>query len=643
MGTALCQRCRYMFSNEGLPELLGWRGSGFRHSPMSSFSERPDCPLCSHMWNENLMSDRYTEDGTYPLMGLRELPSRVKVDLTKATVIFLIRNIEIPELRMYAEFCFSVEARPGRVWRPSRGFSLAASEGDPFAQFTDLRPIRWEGLTEDFAAAAKALLAECEHSHDACKPSGPVPLPTRVLRIIPQESSSPRIQLFTPPPDGPLGRYACLSYCWGGEQKIKLTKTNLHTLQTNGLDANTLPLTLKDAIMATQCLGLQYLWIDALCIIQDDDEDKKREISRMGSIYSSCTICISAATGKSVHDGFLKPARQINTLHPMCKITLPPGHNDKFHGTILLTPIHVQDTEGFAINKRGWTYQEALLSPRTLMFGDLEPILRCRTEDAQQIHKSLVVNYSDPVKPLIITRNVPGYHGHVPLNTASALWPDVVAEYSARRLTKDEDKPIAIQGVIDLFADHMKEKCHFGIWPSYSPGLLWSVAPDDPLGEDVLEGSIEARIRFEADGGSPPTHNRLRITCRVLTAAEVKRANAFVTFDPDIPFDYEAESTVDYLARHEVRDKIRETLDKENAGSSVHGIRCEFIAHLYKMVQESKQGLYVLLICKSKRKHKNLLGILVERVGGNVYTRVGVVELLTLKRWWRCRSKVIVV
>lgn len=180
----------------------------------------------------------------------------------------------------------------------------------------------------------KEVLAKCEQSHDDCKPSGPVPLPTRVLRIMPQRSSSPRVHLYVSPEVGVLGRYACLSYCWGrrSSQPVELTKDNMQNLQTNGLDVNTLPLTLKDAVLTTQCLGLQYLWIDALCIIQDDEEDKKREIARMGSIYSNCTVCIAAATGKSVRDGFLKPAHQTNPRYPDCKITLPPGHNDRFHG-----------------------------------------------------------------------------------------------------------------------------------------------------------------------------------------------------------------------------------------------------------------------------------------------------------------------
>ncbi|EJT71910.1 hypothetical protein GGTG_11163 [Gaeumannomyces tritici R3-111a-1] len=472
---------------------------------------------------------------------------------------------------------------------------VGAPEGDPLASFTDHRPLRWEGLSEDFGSAARARLAECEHSHVACKPSGPAPLPTRVLRIIPQQSSSwPRVRLFVPPRDGPLRRYACLSYCWGGEQDVKLTKANIHALQTNDLDMVTLPLTLRDAIMTAQCLGISYLWIDALCIVQDDEDDKQRELAHMGSIYSRCAVCISAATGESVHDGFLKPAHRPNKLRPMCRITLPPSLNDEFHGILILSPFQFQESEEFAINKRGWTYQEALLAPRTLMFGDIEPLLRCRTEDAIQIHYSGFMYYSDPLSPHIVTNtNVNHYAVEKIKDMYLAMWPDLVSQYTRRRLTVDRDKPVAIQGVIDFLAQKMDDKCYHGIWASSPSTLLWTssesisiergasirnpsvptwswmcVAGTNRIVEaaEIIKGSLEAKVRFEASDGSPSVCSRLHVTCRILTAAEVKRAHAFMNFEPDIPLDWASETDLQWLARNELRNKLRDILPEKNIG-----------------------------------------------------------------------------
>ncbi|KAL8335961.1 hypothetical protein RB601_000009 [Gaeumannomyces tritici] len=683
MGTALCQRCRDMFSKEGLPDLLNM--TGFRHSFLSSFAERPTCVFCSYMWNDHVMV-RTRPPTDNPLTWLREvLVCQKDFDPTTSTVCFHMAIHEYTKIEgSFAVLSFWVDPQGDGEIHVDFGDRLlvGAPEGDPLASFTDHRPLRWEGLSEDFGSAARARLAECEHSHVACKPSGPAPLPTRVLRIIPQQSSSwPRVRLFVPPRDGPLRRYACLSYCWGGEQDVKLTKANIHALQTNDLDMVTLPLTLRDAIMTAQCLGISYLWIDALCIVQDDEDDKQRELAHMGSIYSRCAVCISAATGESVHDGFLKPAHRPNKLRPMCRITLPPSLNDEFHGILILSPFQFQESEEFAINKRGWTYQEALLAPRTLMFGDIEPLLRCRTEDAIQIHYSGFMYYSDPLSPHIVTNtNVNHYAVEKIKDMYLAMWPDLVSQYTRRRLTVDRDKPVAIQGVIDFLAQKMDDKCYHGIWASSPSTLLWTssesisiergasirnpsvptwswmcVAGTNRIVEaaEIIKGSLEAKVRFEASDGSPSVCSRLHVTCRILTAAEVKRAHAFMNFEPDIPLDWASETDLQWLARNELRNKLRDILPEKNIGK-LPLVTYEILSHLYWMIAESEQGLYILVVCKRSPDtgltarwrgcmYKNIMGILVERVGGNVYKRIGLVEVQSLKRWWRCRSKAIVI
>ncbi|KLU81697.1 hypothetical protein MAPG_00781 [Magnaporthiopsis poae ATCC 64411] len=680
-GTALCQRCWDMFSNEGVKKLTQANHIGFVHSILETFSERPDCTLCSYVWNEEL--EGACDYGEHSVMGLRQLAGGQKdIDPTRDVVLFSLPPLgntwPAPHGGSFYLFRTRIWSRARRKAEnvTTKGLLVAASEGDPFAQYTTIRPIRNEGLTEDFATAVKALLAECEQSHHQCKPSGlgPFPPPTRLLRIIPQQQSSvPLVHLVLPPQDGPFVKYACLSYCWGGPQAVRLTKANVHVLQTTGLDVHTLPQTLKDAVLTTQCLGLQYLWVDALCIIQDDDEDKKHEIARMSSIYSNCTVCISAATAKSVEDGFVKPAHQINNKYPECRITLPLGHNDLFHGTMILTPKHEQNTYELPINKRGWTFQEAVLPTRTLTFGDLEPVFRCKTNDVVPVHESHIVyrEYERVIAPLRLTAqtfeayNLKNLAGHI-----EEFWPDVVDEYTRRRLAVVEDKQHAIQAFIDVLAGVVKERCYFGIWPSFPPSLAWTAYEHsgeegdlDDEGEikpikripgvptwswmsltgsnmcyhEITKRSIEAKLKPMADG-------QLRMTCRVLTAAEVKRANAFIMFDMDFLLDTAVETVEECDARLEVQDYLMETLPPDNVGSSMlpHGARCYCVAQLYTLVQNNPRGLYVLVIC-STGNFRNLLGIAVERVGDNLYRRLGVVEVLRLKRWWRCRSTVVLI
>ncbi|OAL01413.1 HET-domain-containing protein [Phaeosphaeriaceae sp. SRC1lsM3a] len=120
-------------------------------------------------------------------------------------------------------------------------------------------------------------LNTCTSKHERCPPGDAKSLPTRVVDI------------FQNPPkliaDIDLhGKYACLSHCWGGLTPCKTTKALLSSHMT-GLNWTEIPPTFKDAITITRNLQIKYLWIDSLCIIQDDGEDWTCEAQKMGSYY----------------------------------------------------------------------------------------------------------------------------------------------------------------------------------------------------------------------------------------------------------------------------------------------------------------------------------------------------------------------
>lgn len=156
---------------------------------------------------------------------------------------------------------------------------------------------------------------ECSTEHEFC-PSQNVPeMPTRVLDLGDGSGSKlPRLQTTLD-----LRRpYVALSYCWGGQQTFT---TSLNTFQDRcqGIETTDLPQTIQDAITCTRNLGLRYLWIDSLCIIQDSDSDKGKEISRMADIYANAEITISAACAESAWSGFLSRECSI----PPPKLILP--------------------------------------------------------------------------------------------------------------------------------------------------------------------------------------------------------------------------------------------------------------------------------------------------------------------------------
>ncbi|PQE20746.1 heterokaryon incompatibility protein [Rutstroemia sp. NJR-2017a BBW] len=111
---------------------------------------------------------------------------------------------------------------------------------------------------------------------------------------------------FTNSPAQPAAPYACLSYCWGTDldNNVKTLKANLKQ-HLDGILISVLPKTIQDAVLVCQRLGIRYLWVDALCIIQDDEEDWENESIQMCDIYSGSHITIAAHRVESCKQGFL--------------------------------------------------------------------------------------------------------------------------------------------------------------------------------------------------------------------------------------------------------------------------------------------------------------------------------------------------
>jgi hypothetical protein len=135
---------------------------------------------------------------------------------------------------------------------------------------------------------------------------------------------------------------------------------------TNGLLFSKLPKTLQDAMTITLKLGLRYIWIDSLCILQDDPKDLSREIASMADTYQGAFVTISAARSASVHDGFLADHGKISHT----RIRLPYESATVKDGAVLVEQgRRAYDPTEDPINLRAWTLQEHILPRRMLVFG----------------------------------------------------------------------------------------------------------------------------------------------------------------------------------------------------------------------------------------------------------------------------------
>lgn len=161
---------------------------------------------------------------------------------------------------------------------------------------------------------ARAWMEDCCRNHPkTCPGNTRVTLPTRLIDVG-DPAIKPDVRLHISQANE-VGEYVALSYCWGGQQTVVTTQDNLDSMAQR-ITLSSLPRTLEDAVRVSRNIGQRYLWADALCIVQDSEHDKGREIQSMGSIYKNASLTISAAAASSVSEGFL--GRQPKPV-PSCK------------------------------------------------------------------------------------------------------------------------------------------------------------------------------------------------------------------------------------------------------------------------------------------------------------------------------------
>lgn len=154
--------------------------------------------------------------------------------------------------------------------------------------------------------------------------------PSRLLHIDPNPNPASPIRVID---TTGAERYTALSYCWGKDSSIVLLRSNVDIWKKE-LPYTELPQTIRDAITTTRNLGLEYLWVDRVCIIQDDYEDVKKELSAMARIYQRSFLTISAASSPSAVDGFLQYHPQASAVMRSSRIALGYRCPDGIVGTV---------------------------------------------------------------------------------------------------------------------------------------------------------------------------------------------------------------------------------------------------------------------------------------------------------------------
>ncbi|TGO70350.1 hypothetical protein BOTNAR_0001g00250 [Botryotinia narcissicola] len=303
-------------------------------------------------------------------------------------------------------------------------------------------------------ALARSWLAECRMEHENCRDLLEVELPIRLLDVV--VPSNPGIVRLCFTSDLPTERldYAALSHCWGSNHPPKTTKKNLQS-QLQGFPESRLPQTFYDAVRTTRELGLRYLWIDSLCIVQDDRNDFEVECARMDTIYTNALCTIAASDARDSRDGLsqlrkMKPVRltyESDGVEPNLTVTIQAA----FHGAWMRR-----------LQSRGWVLQEQHLSPRIIYYTKKRLIWECRTAVALEIQKKMRLKtslYRLATKEASPERFLDGGRSKLgPSENRHFLGPDykfkklrnrwngAVQQYSHCRLSHLEDKLPAFAG-----------------------------------------------------------------------------------------------------------------------------------------------------------------------------------------------------
>ncbi|KAH8671735.1 heterokaryon incompatibility protein-domain-containing protein [Xylariales sp. PMI_506] len=264
-------------------------------------------------------------------------------------------------------------------------------------------------------------------------------------------------------------RYVALSYCWGSEAERKgslISDTSNIDDWMRAIPWVRMPRTFQDVVLLAIQLGVHYVWIDSLCILQGAGGDWAVESAKMWSVYSNAFITAIAASGSSPHAGFLT-----RSAPHSCKISVG-GTQDSFWlrhrpGTKWWGSDRMAEITGKRWITRGWTYQEERLARRVLMFGENKFFFDCRMrercEDTEVWHHrpswSRIIYDSDAVPD----DNTPAATMQL-LRRTFDHWQWLCVQYSHRQLTVLEDKLPAFSGVAAAVASKVHSRYLAGLW-----------------------------------------------------------------------------------------------------------------------------------------------------------------------------------
>lgn len=460
---------------------------------------REHCQICIFLWREILAND--SVEMTVP----QRSPSfrQYKIELYDELGFFLSTEDQVGDESPLRYICGVV-----LLWVP-----------DPSSSSLYSVPQQRDAAVSDNTAStdcfnqARSWISNCLRHHQCCgRPENGALYncyPTRLLDLQPQRTDVELCLRLTHqnPPETP---YMTLSHCWGTAKFLQLTSTTFEHLKA-GFRIRELPKSFRDAIQITRELGVRYLWIDALCILQDSTEDWRHESAMMMKVYQNSHCSIAAADASDSEQGCFSH-RDPLLIPP---IIIRTQWNDAHNRSRKIYPCYPssfwkRQVEGCPLNRRAWVIQERLLAPRIIYYGKEQLLWECLELKAYETYPDGIPQSTNiGLKSFDLIGEVSRKLAVKPEQKQSIYkyWHEVVEAYSECKLTRAEDKLVAISGLAKRVQPFLGDEYLAGLWKeSLLSELLWRVQREH-CNKKIASyraptwswASVEGRIKFNSE------------------------------------------------------------------------------------------------------------------------------------------------
>jgi hypothetical protein len=299
-------------------------------------------------------------------------------------------------------------------------------------------------------------------------------LPTRVVHVG-SATQQPHLHISQPQQND---RYIALSHCWGKLPQVRTLTTNIKQFEEEIVFDN-LSKTFQDAIRVTKRLGIEYIWIDSLCIVKDDKNDWLQESERMGTVYANAYITL-AATWAADGSGGLDSIRPLSNW-----IEFPCDGSDEAKGHMWFTDASwtsQTDLDDAPLNTRAWVFQEKIISRRIIHFASSQVYWECKERFVGEEFQDKIHFMGATLEPSQFWADLNAFcHiGPLPMERANDVrnagypmsqldefyygWRSLTIYYCTRQLTEMSDRLKALLGIFRLVEEKTGLSCVDGHW-----------------------------------------------------------------------------------------------------------------------------------------------------------------------------------